>query len=266
LALRADRRSRQRLIAGSIIAAALVMVMLTQRLHESPPIAAVPPARQPGRPLQTLYHVAESASQHGWTAALRQLSGDLWREAGQPQRALADWLLASDSIADPALEQNIAQAAFALGMVSLSGVPGQIALGQLSDRIGREPVWAIGSLGFVGTYVVLLALPSFPSPLLLWTMVLLQGVLGYGVTSVFGAMPAEIFEGRHYGSIYGTRSLASIAGGAAGPWIAGAIHDATGSYAPAFWIAIGASVLSIVAIYRASPSGVRVVAGRMARA
>ncbi len=115
LALRADRRSRQRLIAGSIIAAALAMGMLTQRLHESPPITAVPPARQPGRPLQTLYHVAESASQHGWTAALRQLSGDLWREAGQPQRALADWLLASDSIADPALEQNIAQAAFALG-------------------------------------------------------------------------------------------------------------------------------------------------------
>jgi cyanate permease len=96
--------------------------------------------------------------------------------------------------------------------------------------------------------------------------VLLQGVLGYGMTSVFGAMPAEIFEGRHYGSIFGTLSLASIAGGAAGPWLAGTIHDATGSYAIAFWIAIGVSLLSIVAIYRASPSGVRVVAGRMARA
>ena len=141
--------------------------------------------------------------------------------------------------------------------------PGQIALGQLSDRIGREPVWAIGSLGFVGTYVALLALPSFPSPLLLWTMVLLQGALGYGVTSVFGAIPAEIFEGRHYGSIFGTLALASIAGGAVGPWLGGLIHDATGSYAIAFWIAIGASVLSIVAIYRAAPGKVRAVAGRM---
>jgi MFS family permease len=94
-------------------------------------------------------------------------------------------------------------------------------------------------------------------------MVLLQGLLGYGVTSVFGAMPAEIFEGKHYGSIFGTLSLAAIVGGAAGPWLGGAIHDATGSYAIAFWIAIGASVLSIFAIYRASPSGVRVVAGRM---
>ena len=157
------------------------------------------------------------------------------------------------------------QAALALGMVSLAGVPGQIALGQLSDRIGREPVWAIGCLGFVGTYLALLALPSFPSPFLLWTLVLLQGLLGYGVTSVFGAMPAEIFEGRHYGSIFGTLSLASITGGAAGPWLAGAVHDATGSYAIAFVVAIAASLLSIVAIYRAAPGRVRVVAGRMAR-
>lgn len=31
-------------------------------------------------------------------------------------------------------------------------------------------------------------------PALLWFMVLSQGVLGYGLTSVFGAIPAEIFQ------------------------------------------------------------------------
>jgi MFS family permease len=158
------------------------------------------------------------------------------------------------------------QAALALGAVSLAGVPGQIALGQLSDRIGREPVWAIGSLGFVLTYVALLALPAWPTPVLLWAMVLAQGVLGYGVTSVFGAIPAEIFEGRHYGSIFGCLSLASIAGGALGPWVGGAVHDATGSYAIAFWIAIGVSLLSIFAVWKASPRKIRAVAGRVGRA
>jgi MFS family permease len=158
------------------------------------------------------------------------------------------------------------QAALALGVVSLAGVPGQIALGQLSDRVGRELVWGIGNLGFVVTYVVLLALENNPNPVLLWTMVLVQGVLGYGVTSVFGAIPAEIFEGRHYGSIFGALMFMAISGGAAGPWVAGVIHDATGSYAIAWWIAIAVSVLSIVAIWRAAPGKVRAVAGRVQRA
>ena len=39
-------------------------------------------------------------------------------------------------------------AAWALGLVSLAGIPGQIALGHVSDRIGREWVWTAGCLGF----------------------------------------------------------------------------------------------------------------------
>jgi MFS family permease len=156
-----------------------------------------------------------------------------------------------------------AQAAWALGAVSLAGVPGQIALGWLSDRIGREIVWAIGSLGFCITYVALLALQSYPNVLLLYTMVMAQGALGYGLTSVLGAIPSEIFEGRHYGPIFGTLMLSALAGGATGPWFTGFVHDRTGSYTLAFGVAIGCSLVSAFAIWRAAPSGVRVVAGRV---
>ncbi len=155
------------------------------------------------------------------------------------------------------------QAAWALGAVSLAGVPGQIGLGHLSDRIGREIVWAIGCLGFGLTAVALLMLQSHPSLPLLYLMVLVQGLLGFGLTSVVGAIPAEIFEGRHYGSIFGTLMLAGIGGGAAGPWLAGLLYDRTGSYAPIFWIEIGLCVVSALAIWRASPGSVRAVAGRV---
>jgi MFS family permease len=154
-------------------------------------------------------------------------------------------------------------AAWALGAVSLAGVPGQIALGWLSDRIGREPVWAIGNLGFALAYAALLALPAHPSMPLLYAMVIAQGAIGYGLTSVVGAIPAEIFEGQHYGPIFGTLMLSALAGGAAGPWFMGFVHDRTGSYSPAFWVSIGFTVISAFAIWRAAPSGVRVVAGRM---
>ncbi len=154
------------------------------------------------------------------------------------------------------------EAAWALGFVSLAGIPGQIALGHLSDRIGREWVWTAGSAGFALCYLCLLLLPHWPRPLLLYAMVAAQGGLGYGLTSVLGAIPAEIFEGRHYGTIFGTLMLTAIFGGAVGPWLAGALHDATGSYAPAFSLAILCSLLSALAIWRAAPRKVRAVAGR----
>lgn len=158
-----------------------------------------------------------------------------------------------------------AVAAWALGCVSLAGIPGQIALGHISDRIGREFVWAVGSLGFTATFLLLLMLRETPTPALLYLMIAAQGVLGYGVTSVIGAIPAEIFQGRHYGSIFGTLMLASIGGGAVGPWLTGALHDATGSYTVAFWIAIFLSLVSALAVWLAAPRKVRLVAGRVAR-
>ena len=156
-------------------------------------------------------------------------------------------------------------AAWALGLVSLAGIPGQIALGHLSDRIGREWVWTASSLGFVVCYLALILLQQSPTELLLYVMIGAQGVLGYGLTSIFGAIVAEIFEGKHYGSIFGTLMLAAIIGGAAGPWVTGALYDLLGSYTLAFWIGAGLSGLSTLAVWRASPRKVRVVAGRVHR-
>jgi MFS family permease len=115
---------------------------------------------------------------------------------------------------------NPSEAAWALGLVSLVAVPGQIYLGHLSDRIGREWVWTIGNLGFVICYLCLIALRSTPTAMLLYAMILAQGTLGYSLTSVMGPIPAEIFAGQYYGRIFGTIMVAAILGGAAGPWVA----------------------------------------------
>ncbi len=54
-------------------------------------------------------------------------------------------------------------AAWALGMVSLFGVPGQIFLGHLSDRIGREWIWTVSGVGFAICFASLIALESVPT-------------------------------------------------------------------------------------------------------
>ena len=96
-------------------------------------------------------------------------------------------------------------------------------------------------------------------------MIAAQGLLGYGMASIYGAIPAELFPGRHYGVILGTLSLASAAGAALGPWVIGSIFDATGSYRPAFWLALGLCAVSAACIWLAAPRKVRLVAGRAAR-
>ncbi|HKU97521.1 MAG TPA: MFS transporter [Vineibacter sp.] len=154
------------------------------------------------------------------------------------------------------------EAAWALGLVAMVGVPGQIVLGALSDRVGREIVWSITAVGFAICYVALLALAAGPSQPLLYVMVLSQGLLGYAMTSVMGPIVAEIFEGPHFGSIFGLLSMILIGGGAAGPLAAGMVHDRTGSYSGAFILSIVLCAVSIFAMWRASPGKVRMVAGR----
>jgi MFS family permease len=154
---------------------------------------------------------------------------------------------------------DAALAAWALGAVGLVAVPGQVALGHLADRIGREWVWTAGCFGFAVCYLALILMREAPLPALLWLMVAAQGALGYGVTSVMGAIVAEIFEGRRFGAIFGTLMLIAILGGAFGPWVTGVIFDVSGSYDAAFWLATGICALSALAVWRAAPRKVRTV-------
>jgi len=156
-------------------------------------------------------------------------------------------------------------AVWALGAVSLLGIPGQILLGHVSDRIGREWVWTASCLGFAICFMALIALAQFPTLLLVYVMVLAQGALGYGLTSIMGAVVLEIFQGKHFGSIFGSIMLAALAGGAAGPWMTGLLHDGTGSYTLGFAISIAVSGLSAVAVWLAGPRKVRAVAGQLHR-
>jgi MFS family permease len=156
-------------------------------------------------------------------------------------------------------------AVWALGAVSLLGIPGQIVLGHLSDRLGREWIWTTSCLGFAICFAALIALAHVPSLMLVYLMVLAQGALGYGLTSILGAVVVEIFQGKHYGSIFGSVMLAGLAGGAAGPLVTGLLHDLSGNYTIAFAIGIGVSCLSAIAIWMASPGKIRAVAGQLHR-
>ncbi|MEH6495259.1 MAG: MFS transporter [Pseudomonas marincola] len=154
------------------------------------------------------------------------------------------------------------EASFALGLVAFAGVAGQIFLGHLSDRIGREWVWSIALSGFAMCYILLLIMETSPSPIFLYAMVIMQGGLGYASATVFAVMPADLFQGRRYGEIFGVFSMLALMGGGIGPWITGYLYDYSGSYQSGFILAILLCILSIFAIWMAAPSKRRLVAGQ----
>jgi MFS family permease len=156
-------------------------------------------------------------------------------------------------------------AAFALGLVPFMGIPGQIVLGHLSDRLGRETGWTLGAGGFALCYLMLLVMRGHPTPAVLYAMVIAQGLLGYGLASVFASIPAEIFQGKRYATIFGALNVAAVGGGGVGPWVTGALYDRTGNYILAWWVSIACCALSIVCIWVAAPRKVRAVAGRIVR-
>jgi MFS family permease len=202
-----------------------------------------------------------------WTLARAMRTGRFWWIVTAYFCALFAWYAVQVHQTEYLTEVGFSplEAAWALGAVSAVAIPGQIGLGALSDRVGREWIWSAGCVGFAACYASLILMEQRPSSVLLYVMIVSQGSIGYALTSVMGPIVAEIFAGPHYGAIFGTITIALIGGGAAGPWVAGVIDDASGTYRPAFQIAILCCIVSILTIWLAAPRNVRSVPGRELR-
>ncbi|MEM6439851.1 MAG: MFS transporter [Pseudomonadota bacterium] len=202
-----------------------------------------------------------------WTLALAMRTGRFWWLSSGYFCMLFIWYAVQQHQTLHLLQSGFdgVTAASALGMVALFGVAGQIGIGGLSDRIGREAAWAIALSGFAITALLLLALEGVASPVLLWSMVVAQGLLGNGAAALFGAMPAEIFQGRRFPAIFAAITLIANTGAACGVSLTGWILDVEGGYATAWWLCLALSAYSAFAIWMASPRKVRLVAGMAKR-
>mgnify|MGYP001793555011 CR=1 FL=1 len=199
-----------------------------------------------------------------WTIKKAVKTGTFWWLALACSTALYVWYAVQVHQTKYLIEIGFSdlEAASALGLVGFAGVLGQIYLGNLSDRIGREWVWTISTTGFLLSCVLLLIMEHVPSAAMMYAMVILQGGLGYGVATVYGSMPADLFQGRGYGIIFGTISTLALIGGAVGPWLTGFFYDEAGNYHLAFYVIIGMSVVSILSVWLAAPRKRRLVAGQ----
>ncbi|MCB1549555.1 MAG: MFS transporter [Hyphomicrobiaceae bacterium] len=250
--------------AGCLTLAALMIGLvlplnLAFPLRRPGDIGLPPDGRAPAHDAASATAASATPPARQWTWRSAVLTPAFWYVSGACAMGLFAWygILVHQTKYLLDLGFGSRLAAYALGLVPLFAVTGQIGLGHLSDRIGRGWVWTLSMTGFALCYGLLLVLPLWPSPALVFLMVAVQGALGYSLAVVFGAVPSELFPGADYGRIFGTIALLATVGASSSPWLFGWLHDKTGNYVLAFLTAIAASILSALLVWLAIRDGER---------
>lgn len=135
----------------------------------------------------------------------------------------------------------------------------------LSDRLGREMVFIPSCLLSAGAASLLFVIQDTSQPWMAFLFAVCFGLSLGAVGPVFFATMADLFGGKYFGSILGTTTLGFSLGGSISPWLAGFLHDKTGSYSVAFLIVIGSMVTSAMLMWLLAPRKLRLVPGRAPR-
>jgi MFS family permease len=142
-------------------------------------------------------------------------------------------------------------AASVVGVVGVASVFGKAGGGWLADRFEREIIYVICLAILVGAVGALALVGAAPSRWGAYGYAVLLGV-GYSATAALTpVMVSDRFRGPRFGVILGVGLLGSALGSAFGPWMAGSLFDATGSYSIPFIVAAACGVLAGAAAWHA---------------
>lgn len=133
----------------------------------------------------------------------------------------------------------------------LGGLIGKLAMGVVSDFLGRPTTWLIG-LGCMLAGALLLT--TLNRDLLLVAIGLFG--LGWGGNyTLLQAATADAFDARSFGRVMGAITVLDAGGGAIGPWITGLLYDRYGSFKVGFGVVaalIGIAILMVVLVGRSA--------------
>jgi MFS family permease len=148
-------------------------------------------------------------------------------------------------------------AASAIGAVGLVGMAGRPISGALSDTLGREVVYTVGSGMQIGGIVALLTLGDGQR---LWPILLFVALNGLsdGIGGlVVGAKAADLFPTSALGSVMGLVQMGRGLGIMVGPLLGGLLCDLQGDYVMAFTLALALVVAAIGCMWGARIAGAR---------
>jgi MFS family permease len=140
-------------------------------------------------------------------------------------------------------------AASVLGIGALLSVGGTIGTGTLSDYIGRELSAILAYVVSIVGVICALFITGPDHAWLLWIHASFFGLTWGARGPAITAKTADLFPGRHLGTILGVITVGTGIGSAVGAWGAGWIFDVSGSYRLAFLASIASYLIGCVAFW-----------------
>lgn len=138
---------------------------------------------------------------------------------------------------------SVQSAALVLSLIGGFSILGRLTVGGLFDRLGGRVAMMCCLVLLVGSLVLLLWIDT---PSMLYGFAPFYGAAHGGLFTVVSPTVAEFFGLRAHGSIFGVILFFGALGGAAGPVMAGLVHDSQGAYLYAFVLLL---MLNVVALF-----------------
>jgi len=147
-----------------------------------------------------------------------------------------------------------ATSAWLVSTLGVGAIAGRMVMGPLSDRIGRKSGLMVAMTLQAVAFVAFQVAQSVAG--LVGTAFLFGYAYG-GASALFPPIVGDLFGRVAAGSIVGCLFMLAGSMAAWGPLVAGAVYDATGSYALAFRLAAGANLMAALVVAATRSPGVR---------
>lgn len=154
-------------------------------------------------------------------------------------------------IAQTMIGMSVASATAAVSILALFNAAGRVLAGYISDIIGRINTLTI-MLVMAIAGLLLLSTAGDGDVIKFFIGVSVVGLCFGAFMGVFPGFTTDQFGPKNSSVNYGIMFIGFAVAGYVGPTIMSTVYGKTGSYVPAFWIAIGLAVLGLVLsfIYR----------------
>ncbi len=144
-----------------------------------------------------------------------------------------------------------ALATTAVSIIAGMGVGSKLAFGRASEKITARVATVISVfLQAIGVLMIALA----DGQIVLWAGIFVFGLGFGGLGALIVLVVQEAFGMKQFGGIMGAVQVGMIVSGAGAPLMAGALHDATGSFSSTFLIIVGIFAIGIAALLLARPA------------